>query len=487
MPEPAISLADLLGRAWQVHQSGNVNAAMQMYRGVLRQVPRSAEAWVYLGIGHFDQRDFDDSVTAYRKAITLKPEFPIAWNNLGNSLRMLGDIEQADSCFAKALEQQPEYLSAIKNRGTLWVWSGEIQRGLAWYEKGLQIDPQNAELHRNLGVIRLLLGDFEQGFPEYRWRWRMPGVARPSAVNQWASSGQHVPVWSGQDLNGKTITLYPEQGLGDAIQFLRVAMACRHEGARVTVVCDPGFTSLFSTFAEVDNWIADGVTTNIPATDFQASFLEVLDVWYEHRHSLWTHFGNGAGYLSAHAQHVDYWGRYLDRHLARSPSQLRVGLNWQGNPEHHADVYRSIPLSQLQPIATHDQIDAVSLQFGDGRDQLDDVTFAGSIMRLPQDLDRDGKFVDTAAIVENLDVVVTSDTSLAHLAGSLGKRVHLMLGRIPDWRWRTEGDNTVWYPSMQLHRQRDFGDWSSVMNSIVTALRLELQSKQTTAQPGDSR
>ena len=173
------SIDHKLQHGWQLHQAGDVEGARRCYEEALIASPSHPEALVYLGIALFDQRQFLASIDAYRQAISIRNEFPIAWNNLGNSLRMLGEIEEAECLFAEALRQRPDYLSALKNRGTLWVWSGQIERGLHWYKQGLQIDPNHAELHRNLGVIHLLLGDYDVGWPEYRWRWRMPGLRRP--------------------------------------------------------------------------------------------------------------------------------------------------------------------------------------------------------------------------------------------------------------------------------------------------------------------
>ncbi len=221
-------MSQTLQQAWQIHQAGDVERAETLYRRVIDASPKNADAWVYLGIALFDRREFSESVEAYRRAIKIKRVFPIAWNNLGNSLRMSGDVEEADRCFNTSLDQDPNYLSALKNRGTLWIWSGDVERGLQWYQRGLEVDPHHAELHRNLGVIELLRGNYDVGWPHYRWRWKMPGLYRPKSS---------APIWSGQPLAGKTVLLYPEQGLGDAIHFVRVAKTLVDRGATVILQC----------------------------------------------------------------------------------------------------------------------------------------------------------------------------------------------------------------------------------------------------------
>ena len=467
---------EVLQSGWRTHQSGNPVAAERVYRGVLAQVPRNAEAHVYLGIALFDQRRFTESASAYREALGIREVFPVAWNNLGNSLRMLGEIEEAESCFIKALEQQPGYLSALKNRGTLWIWSGEIERGLKWYEAGLQVDPDNAELHRNLGVINLLLGRFDIGWREYRWRWKMPGAARP-AVN--------APLWNGEELNGKTILLYPEQGRGDAIQFIRVASVLAKLGARIFLRCSAAMIPLFasaraSSKLGIDLLLPEGGV--IPPVDHHASLIDVIDTLYQHDRALPyasdLFDADGRGYLSVPDNLIHYWQNWLDQHVPRpsaatesSGNVRRIGINWQGNPQHHADVYRSIPLDELQPLTQIPNVQLVSLQFGFGSEQLDQSSFRQSIAKLPSNLDESGgAFMDTAAVLCNLDHLITTDTALAHLAGALGVPVTVLLGKVPDWRWLTEGETTPWYPTMRLARQTEMGRWDDVVQQVGSQL-----------------
>jgi hypothetical protein len=372
---------------------------------------------------------------------------------------MLGRIDEAEDCFEQALQQQPGYLSALKNRGTLWVWCGEIERGLRWYERGLEFDPNNAELHRNLGVINLLLGNYDVGWREYRWRWQIPGMLRPNVS---------APLWRGESLRGKTILLYPEQGLGDAIHFVRTAALLKNRGASVVLQCSGPLIPLFTSAPGVDRLLVD---TAIPtAVDFQASLIEVIDVLYSQTGEIaWGGelFQDGNGYLTVSQELIDYWKRWLDANT-RTP---RVGINWQGNPDHHADVYRSIPLNTLRPLSSVPNIQLINLQLGYGSEQLEQCDFADSILRLPDHVDADdGKFTDTAAILKNLDLLITTDTAVAHLAGAVGANVIMMLGRVPDWRWGLDGEMTPWYPTMRFVRQKKLGHWDEVVKEISRQL-----------------
>jgi Flp pilus assembly protein TadD len=453
-----MSFQQTLENAWRLHQAGQIEQAEEYYRQVLNQDPKHADAWVYLGIALFDRREFVESSQAYRKALTLSDHNPIAWNNLGNSLRMQGLVEEADQCFERALQQKPNYLSALKNRGTLWVWSGEVERGLSWYERGLKVASDDVELHRNLGVIHLLQQDYARGWPEYRWRWQMSANARPIVT---------APIWQGQSLQGKTILLYPEQGLGDAIHFVRMAAVLKSLGARVLLQCPARLLSLFTSVSGVDQLLLDQAP--LPAVDYHASLIDVVDVLWETTGKMeWgaEAFGDKASYLAVSQELVAYWKNWLDE---LKPGR-RIGIVWQGNREHHADVYRSISLEQLRPLSELKDVELISLQLGDGAEQLGRCKWASEIVQLPEHFDSQDAFTDTAAIVQQLDAVVTTDTSIAHLAGAVGANVHVLLGKVPDWRWGTTETRTPWYPAMRLHRQKTLGDWRDVVGEVAAVL-----------------
>jgi hypothetical protein len=396
----------------------------------------------------------------------------VAWNNLGNTLRMLGEIDQADVCLATALDQQPGYLSALKNRGTLWVWGGDVERGLKWYEQGLKVDPGHAELHRNLGVVYLLLGDYKRGWDEYRWRWKMPGLSRPN---------YSTPVWNGESLAGKSILLYPEQGRGDTIQFIRVIAQLHADGANVVFQCEPSLVPLMYGVRGFTEIIPDVIDPR--PTDYQASLIDAMDYRFQQTGAMTfrSPLADPSGrYIDLPDGLAGYWRNWLEQQV----SGIRIGINWQGNPEHHADVYRSIPLPQFEPLASIAGVTLVSLQFGFGSEQLDKVSFSDRVLRLPTPLDNSGgAFMDTAAIIDSLDAVVTTDTSIAHLAGALGKPVLLMIGKVPDWRWLTTGDTTPWYPNMKLFRQTLMGDWSKVIQSVHTYVTERVESGGNFEQP----
>jgi hypothetical protein len=282
----------------------------------------------------------------------------------------------------------------------------------------------------------------------------MPGTDRPHVA---------APLWQGEPLGGKTILLYPEQGRGDAIQFVRMTQLLHDCGARVVLQCSPEMIPLFASARGVSQWVPDHVA--IPHVDYHASLIDVVDIWYTLNGELpYVSDLIQDGYLRVSDELVAYWKRWVDsQHLTGK----KIGINWQGNPEHHADVYRSLPLRALKPLSELSGVSLVNLQFGFGAEQIEDCGFADKILRLPDDVDAtEGAFTDTAAIVKHLDFVVTSDTAIAHLAGAVGVPVLLMVGKVPDWRWLLQGDTTPWYPSMSIIRQQAMGDWHSVVQEV---------------------
>ncbi|MCU0719103.1 MAG: tetratricopeptide repeat protein [Pirellula sp.] len=445
------SSADQLNQAWQIHQSGGVTQAEQVYRSVLQREPNNANAWCFWGIAMHDMRRYAEAVSAYENAIRLQPIFPIAFNNLGNSLRFLGRVAEADNCFETALAQAPGYFNAVRNRGTLHAWTGRIDLAFQYYHEAMQLNPQDAELHRNLGVIHLLKGNFQEGWREYRHRWLCKeAIAHPYKQ----------PKWLGQPLEGKTILLYAEQGLGDTIHFIRFAQTVKDLGARTIVHTQPALLALLQCCKGIDVLLPTTLPVHTPF-DYHCSLIDVADVLHINSENVPANIP----YLHPSERMIDYWRSALDRTLP--PSKLRVGINWQGNPDHQADMFRSFPLNALTPLAQLDEVVLLSLQKGHGVEQLKQWQEKKIIYCLPDDVDQtSGAFMDTAAIIKSLDYVVTSDTALAHLAGALGVKTCLVLGFTPDWRWLLSRDDCPWYPSLKLFRQKNIGDWGPVINEV---------------------
>lgn len=442
-----------LQRGWQIHQQRKYAEAEHIYRDVLSKSPNDANAWCFLGIALHDQRQYALAVDCYRKALHLNPVFPIALNNLGNSLRYVNCVEEADECFQKAIDLKPDYLNAFKNRGTLHVWTGALDRGLAYYEQALKINPNEAELHRNLGVIYLLQGRFPQGWDEYRWRWRVGDLHRANTS---------IPVWDGSDLNGRRILLTAEQGLGDTLNFVRFAQVLRERGAQTLVHCQPQLLALLQHAPKLGPLYPNSLAITQPF-DVQCSLVDAADILKINEQNLPNH----CPYLFPSPQLISYW----ERRFPKQAGIRRIGIAWQGNPDHQADVFRSLPLKCFEPLCEVPSVELISLQSGFGTDQLVKWNGRKPVVSLGQEVDKtSGAFMDTAAIMLQLDLVITSDTSIAHLAGALGVPTWLALNYIPDWRWLLKREDSPWYPSVRLFRQDVLGDWDGVFRRIKSEL-----------------
>ncbi|MEM8732584.1 MAG: tetratricopeptide repeat-containing glycosyltransferase family protein [Planctomycetota bacterium] len=464
------SVQQELSRGWQLHQQQKDFAqAESIYRNVLRLYPNDANAWCYLGIVLHDQRRYQEAVDAYRDAIRLQASFPVALNNLGNTLRYTGDIEEADACFQKAIDLKPDYLNAYKNRGTLHVWTGNLDLGLQYYEQALKLNPKEAELHRNLGVIYLLQGDFERGWKEYRWRWLVGDLHRPF---------KNVPVWQGGEIAGKTIVLTAEQGLGDTINFVRFAKVLQSQGAYPLVYAQTKLLPLLQQASQFGTVYPNTAGFEHPV-HLQCSLLDVAD------------------YLQITEQNVPLSEAYLTSnellsqtwksHIEVGEPRLRIGIAWQGNPDHQADMFRSFPLSCFEEIAQLPGVELISLQQGFGSEQLATWKASVPIKVFQGEIDSTkGTFMDTASMMQHLDLVITSDTAIAHLGGALGVPTWIALGVVPDWRWLMHREDSPWYQSVRLFRQSQFGDWKSVFRRMSNEVQSLVEAKlnQHASEPG---
>ena len=388
--------------------------------------------------------------------MSLQPNFPIALNNMGNSLRYLGRVQEADNAFQKALDLTPDYFNAYRNRGTLHAWTGRVDLAFKYYYQAMQINPADAELHRNLGVIHLYQGNFKEGWREYDYRWKCT-----DAIQYFYKQ----PKWLGEPLEGKTVLLYCEQGLGDTIHFIRFAKVLKDRGAKTIVHVQPPLLALLQGCKGIDYLIPNSLKIDQPF-DYHCSLLDVAAVLQIDD----TNIPDAVPYIEVQKSLLDYWRGVLTRELP--PAKLRVGLVWQGNPDHQADLFRSVPLNVLTPLADIEGIQLISLQRGAGTEQLKAWKGSKIIYCMPESIDQtSGAFMDTSAILDLVDVIVTSDTSMAHLAGALARPTCVMLGYTPDWRWLQNRQDSPWYPTSHLFRQKTIGEWSPVVSEIAKKLQ----------------
>ncbi|MHB8057191.1 MAG: tetratricopeptide repeat protein [Desulfuromonadaceae bacterium] len=431
-------------------QSGDSTEALLRFQEALGIDPSNAVLNLYTGAALHDLGRYDEAVASYLHAIQIAPEIGEAYNNLGNSLIALGRFTEAADSFLKAsdiLAASPVPLAA---RATALQALGKIAEAEVECRKAIVLDNTFAAAHWNLALNLLLQGRYEEGWQEYEWRWLKPDFTSPVRHTD-------IPLWDGSPLHGKTILLHAEQGFGDAIQFVRYVPLVASCGGNVIVECHHQLVSIFRGIQGVTTVVAFG--EQLPLCDCQAPFLTLPRVFG-------TTLGNipGCPTLSLPAERLVTWQQCISCY-----SGPKVGIVWAGSSIHRNDSFRSLPLVFLSPFAKLTNIQFFSLQMGDAKHQLEQSPLAGRIIDLTEQIH---DFADTAALIEQLDLVICIDTAVAHLAGTLGKPVWLLLPYAPDWRWLLERSDSPWYPTLQIFRQKQPGDWGEVMSRVHAALEL---------------
>ena len=436
-----------------LQQTERADEAVTVLRQAARLKPQSAEAFSNLGLALQQAGRLGEAIVLLRHAVRLNPSYAAALSNLGKVSFELGRFDEAERYLEQALRLQPQNAEIHANLGSLFQAQGRWDEALACLDLALEIDPACVSAHYNRGMTLLQTGDWPHGWAEFEYRFRL------------SQSSERVflqPRWDGSPLAQRTILLWVEQGVGDMIQFLRYARVLKEQGATVILECPQRLAPLFSTCVGIDRIISEGDLR--PAFDVHAPLGSLPGVLGTTPDTIPA----GTPYLTAEPSRVQRWRQRLE--MKRT---LRVGVVWQGNPKHAQDRWRSARLDQFAPLAAVPGVEWISLQHGPGTEQLKAPERPFAIRQMAEgNLDRpDAAFLDTAALMKCLDLVVTVDTASAHLAGALGVPVWLALSALPDWRWGRQGERTAWYPSMRLFRQQELGKWSDAFEQMAGELQ----------------
>jgi Tfp pilus assembly protein PilF len=429
-------------------EMGQSDQAIGCYRHALQCKPDLAPAWGNLGVALRNTHRGQEAVDSFRQALRLQPGEPGVLNNLGNALLAQQQYAEAIACFRDGLRRTPANPGIHLNLGNALRASGHVGEAIQSLRQALELRPDFAEAHWDLAFALLLQGDFTQGFQEYEWRWRRPDFPR----RQFDS-----PLWLGEDLAGRTLLVHTEQGAGDNLQFVRFVGALAERGARVVLECQPFLAALFES--------APGAPQIIPRGDA----LPEVD-WHLPLLSLPQRLGITLDTIPARTPYLQPPARrrvVLPPPRGQQDARLKVGLVWRGNPQHPNDRQRSIPLASLEPLFAVPGVAFYNLQVAPG------PQFAGEAASQPALIPLEGllrDFADTAALVDQLDLVISVDTSVAHLAGALGQPAWVLLPFAPDWRWLLGREDTPWYPTLRLFRQSAPGDWSAVIQRVRDSL-----------------
>jgi tetratricopeptide (TPR) repeat protein len=502
------------------HKSGDLRSAAAVYEEVLRRDPKNAEALHLLGLVAYQAGqplpaiDFmsqaivlspyaaamygnrglalaaagrqEEALADYDQAIAMQPDLAAPHHNRGVALQALGRQEAALASYDRALELNPGNAGALNDRGATLRALGRRDAALAdydaalvldgknvaaWYNRGgtlrdlgrvadavesydqaLAISPDLAIAHHNRALCRLQLGDYLGGFEEYEWRRRCPTFEDPRY-------GLERP-WSGEPLEGKALFVFPELYQGDVIQFARFVLAAEQAGAKVTLAAPSAMHALLQTLSPSIQLTDEDQTAE--SYDYQAPLLSLPHGFKTTLESL-----PNAAYLRADPARVAHWRDVI------GPKGFKVGVVWQGSTLPYAlPLRRSFPLAALKGLAALPDVRLISLQKVNGLEQLQDLPKGMAVEDLGEGFDPGPDlFVDTAAAMTCCDLVITPDTSVAHLAGALGVTAWLALPAVSDWRWMSGREDSPWYPHTRLFRQSVPGDWTAVFAEMATAMK----------------
>ena len=429
---------------------GRLEESIAHYRRAVELRPDFADGHNNLGIALSAQKQHAAALAAFDDALKLRPDFADALHNRAVALGDLDRFEEALAAFETALRHRPQDPETHNALGAALQARGRVADALQCFERVLELDPQHVWGHFNRGQIWLLQGDYPRGWPEYEWRWRRP-EAKPRPFTQ--------PEWDGSPRPEQTILLHAEQGLGDTLQFCRYAAAVKQRLGRVILECQPPLVKLLASCPGIDQFVPKG--NLLPEFHVHAPLMSLPRI-------LGT-MPAAVPYLFADAELVEQWRRRLAEF-----GGLKIGINWQGNPGYNRDRQRSLPLAAFAPLAKVPGVTLFSLQKGPGQDQQRSA--AVPVVDLGEIDEAAGAFMDSAAIMKNLDLVITSDTAIPHLAGALGVPAWLAVPFTPDWRWLLHGDDSPWYPTLRLFRQAKPGDWEDVFARMARQLEQQRAS-----------
>ena len=411
-----------------------------------------AEAFNSRGTVLEELKRLEEALSSYHKAISINKDFTESYYNRGNVLHKLKRLEEALSSYDKSISLHEDYAEAYSNRGTVLEELKRLDEALSSYEKAISINKDYAEAYWNSSICYLLAGNFNEGWARYEWRWQSKSISKTAGIRKFSQ-----PLWLGTEvLKDQTIFLYAEQGLGDTIQFSRYVSLVAGLGAKVVLEVQPSLVKLLSYLEGISQIISKG--DKLPNFDYQCPLMSLPLAFKTELKTIPSVSKN----ISTDEKKVEKWQAILGE-----KTKPRVGIVWSGAVNHKNDLQRSLKLSQLITHLPSDY-EYLSLQKEISDVDKEVLIECCKIKHFGDDLK---DFTDTAALCELIDIVISVDTSVAHLAGTLGKNTWVLLPYSPDWRWLLDRNDSPWYSSVKLYRQEKINDWESALVNIESDLK----------------
>ncbi|MBF0450623.1 MAG: tetratricopeptide repeat protein [Candidatus Magnetomorum sp.] len=430
----------------QLLGKGQIDKALACFEKAIQLDSEHAHAFCNMGRIYYEKGQWETAVEYFQKSIAILPSLPESFSNLGLAFHRLYRMDEAIAAYQKALSLKPDYAIACHNMAFTLEKLGRLRESINWYERAIAIDPNYSHAHSNMGITLLLAGNYKQGFPEYEWR-----LKRPDLEQRTFQSIQ----WDGSPFPKKRLLLYPEQGYGDVIQFIRYLPEIKKRGGTIILETHPHLVRLCESIQYFDHIIVHGEA--LPPVDYHASIASLPCIFETTLDTI----PSDMPYLFPPEPE-----KAILVQTIQMMEGFRVGIAWAGSPVHKDDKNRSCTLEQFYPLTQIKGIVLFSLQKGPAATALKQ-TEKMPVVDL-SDLIYD--FADLATAISALDLIISVDTAPAHLAGAMGKITWVMLPFAPDWRWMRDREDSPWYPTVKLFRQKTPGDYCAVIEAIAQAL-----------------
>jgi len=408
-----------------------------------------SKCWSNLGAALSKMERYSDAINCYQKAIAITPEYAGTYTNLGNALNKLGEYEQAIYFHLKAIDLDETSPNHFANCGSAYKNIGRFDRAQKMYEKALSLEPTHVNAHFDLATVLLQTNQSSKGFLEYEWRFKKEQMQ--GHITRYRSIFSR-PVYKGQKLSGERVLIHAEQGFGDALMVARYLFELKNRGARVVVYIREGLETLFKSMVCVDEVVSRSEA--IPQSEYQLPMMSLPLVCDASLKNLQVHY--------------PYFN--VKKTMDQESDKIKIGIVWGASNSGESYKNKVFNLRHFSVMAKDANLQLYSLQLGEDVEDIKRYNLEEAIIDLSSNID---DFETTAALINGLDLVITSDTSVAHLAGAIGAKVWILLQKVPDWRWGVDGVQSRWYPSARLFRQHSLGDWNSVFKEVYQALEEE--------------
>jgi len=438
-------------KAITLYNAKQYKDAQEHFKKAIDLDPQYAEAYANLGALYAKFKDYDIAIKLYHKCMAIKPKYAGAYTNLGNALNKTAQYEEAIYFHKIAISLDPKSANHFANCASAYKNLGRFNKARQLYIKAISLEPTHINAHFDLATLYLQTGEYEKGLKEYEWRFKKDEMQ--GHIYKYKTIFKAKP-YRGETLKGERVLVHAEQGFGDTIMMARYLMALKEKGATVVLYLRKGLRELFQTMECVDE-IYDRKEP-VPKFDYQIAFMSLAIVLDKKLENLTTNY--------------PYFEIDETYRLKKDADKLNIGIVWSASKTGESYKNKVFDLRHFSKMSKSEEIQIYSLQLGEDTKDLKKYGLQNNIIDLSEKLDN---FLDTAKMINALDLIITSDTSVAHLAGSMGKKVWLILQKVPDWRWGVDEKQSSWYPSIKIFHQYSLGDFNSAFRQVYQALKQE--------------